>query len=94
MNQLIKKNVVNAAIVVGSAIAVYLLFFKNKISDQEKNDIFFIASGGLRGGAAPPPDVQADIEKKEIEAKLMIEKYKLQNEFDQYKKNKVDVLMQ
>lgn len=86
------KQVKAAFWVVGIALVGYFLFNSMKtkkqegLSDQEKNDLFNTASGGLRGGAAPPPDIMDQIIQQEQAALLKIEQLGLMAEYEAYKK--------
>lgn len=85
------KQVKAAFWVVGVALVGYFMLTSLKkkqtgLSDQEKNDLFNTASGGLRGGANPPQEIMDQIIQQEQAALLKIEQLNLMAEYEAYKK--------
>lgn len=77
--------------VVGIAVGAYLLWynisFLRGISQEKKDELFKIASGGLRGGAAPPSEIEEQIQQQEQEALMKIERLGLLGEYGDFKKS-------
>ena len=86
------KQVKAAVWVVGIAVGAYLLWynisFLKGVPQEKKDELFRIASGGLRGGAAPPPEIEDQIQQQEQEALMKIERLGLLGEYENFKKSR------
>ena len=86
------KQVKAAVWVVGIAVGAYLLWynisFLKGMTQEKKDELFRIASGGLRGGAAPRPEIEEQIQQQEQEALMKIERLGLLGEYENFKKSR------
>ncbi|MBM3201803.1 MAG: hypothetical protein FJZ56_05290 [Chlamydiae bacterium] len=86
------KQVKAAIWVVGIAVGAYFLWFNvsflKGVPQEEKDNLFRIASGGLRRGARTSPDIQEQIQKQEQEALMKIERMGLLGEYEAFKKSR------